>query len=265
MTLPVSPNSISLAQVNTELGYSSTATIDLTSSVVRTLFGVPTEPINILDGYGKSNTTYYSGTLTGSGTLSIPAGCTLVTLIGHGGYGGSNYDPGQEAANPIYGQPYIAPTAVTYKWDLASRVDYYDGWSATPFGGIGYPIGPTQSAPTQSYYVATVAYCGVSGSGYDLYTSRWWAMVDQPASAGQAYVAPGYYVPGQDYVAPSGGDIYLTATTATLNGTTRSWSTGLGTSTIGSTSTQTIASTSAGQTLTYAIAGAGALSYGYYA
>jgi hypothetical protein len=54
MTLPAS-GSISFSDVNIELGNSSTQTISLNDSGVRTLFGVPSGSISINVGYGKSN------------------------------------------------------------------------------------------------------------------------------------------------------------------------------------------------------------------
>lgn len=54
MTLPVS-GSISLSQVNTELGNSSSASISLAQSSVRTLFEVASGQIKMSDGYGKQN------------------------------------------------------------------------------------------------------------------------------------------------------------------------------------------------------------------
>lgn len=53
MTLPLS-GQIRLSQVNTELGLSSTAQINMGSAAVRTLFGVPSGQIKMSDGYGKS-------------------------------------------------------------------------------------------------------------------------------------------------------------------------------------------------------------------
>lgn len=53
MTLP-SSGPISLAQVNTELGKSSTAPISLNDAAVRSLAGKPSGPISMADLRGKS-------------------------------------------------------------------------------------------------------------------------------------------------------------------------------------------------------------------
>ena len=59
MTLP-SGTTISLNQVNTELSYSSTATIGLNDAAVRTLFGISSGQISMSDGWGKSNQFVFS-------------------------------------------------------------------------------------------------------------------------------------------------------------------------------------------------------------
>ena len=57
MTLPSAPNSISMSQVNTELVRSSTASINLNESAVRTLAGVASGAISMNDLRGKSSFT----------------------------------------------------------------------------------------------------------------------------------------------------------------------------------------------------------------
>ena len=54
MALP-SSGSISLGQVNTELGVSATATRSLNDATTRTLFGVGSGSISLSQGYGKAN------------------------------------------------------------------------------------------------------------------------------------------------------------------------------------------------------------------
>ena len=68
MTLPASPNSISLGQVNTELGRSATATIDMNDSAVRSLFGKPGSgnTISMDDGRGKSSRTFSLAEVNGA-------------------------------------------------------------------------------------------------------------------------------------------------------------------------------------------------------
>jgi hypothetical protein len=55
MTLPSSPDAISLSQVNTELGLSASALISMNDAAVRTLFGVASGQISMSQGYGKAN------------------------------------------------------------------------------------------------------------------------------------------------------------------------------------------------------------------
>lgn len=63
MTLPVYPSSISMSQVNTELGKSATARISLNDTNVRTLAQKASSTISMSDLYGKSSVpnTYFIG------------------------------------------------------------------------------------------------------------------------------------------------------------------------------------------------------------
>ncbi len=56
-----SSGTIDLSDVNVELGNSSTSTITLGSSAVRTLFGVASGVISLSDGYGASSTSFVGG------------------------------------------------------------------------------------------------------------------------------------------------------------------------------------------------------------
>ena len=55
MPLPQAGNSISLNQVNVELGLTATAQISLDAAAVRSLFGRASGAISMSDGFGKSN------------------------------------------------------------------------------------------------------------------------------------------------------------------------------------------------------------------
>lgn len=97
MPLP-SSGPISLSQVNTELGLSSTATISMGNSNVRTLFGVPSGAISMSNGYGKANqfafTISSNQTNANLRTLAINAGWNqssrVVATINSGIYISSN-------------------------------------------------------------------------------------------------------------------------------------------------------------------------------
>lgn len=193
---------------------------------------------------GGRSATLVTGTLSGSSSLSIPQGVTLVSLTGRGGDGGNNswYDAGQ---------PYIADTR-TYAWDggvePGGPVDYLinlSGWAHSKPAASG---SPSAAGQTQGYSWSTDG-----GGGHWWAYSGFYSSYQTGGSAGQAYIAP-----------TSGGGPYSgTSSTATLNSVTDTWAGGYDSGGVGATSTQTLASTGAGQTLTYSIPGTGTLTYSY--
>jgi hypothetical protein len=74
MPLP-SSGSISLSQVNTELGRGATASINMNNSSLRSLFGVPSGQISMSQGRGKSNV-----------TVNLPASLNVYGNAYPGGY-----------------------------------------------------------------------------------------------------------------------------------------------------------------------------------
>lgn len=97
MALP-SSGSISLGQVNTELGVSATATRSLNDSTTRTLFNVSSGTISLSNGYGKANqfafTISSNQTNANLRTLAINAGWNqsskVVATINSGVYVSAN-------------------------------------------------------------------------------------------------------------------------------------------------------------------------------
>jgi hypothetical protein len=97
MALP-SSGSISLSQVNVELGRSATASINKNESAVRTLFGVASGAISMSQGYGKANQFAFSiasnQTNANLRTLAVNAGwnqsSSVVATINGGVYLSSN-------------------------------------------------------------------------------------------------------------------------------------------------------------------------------
>jgi hypothetical protein len=145
----------------------------------------------IFSAAGSHIPVFVSGSLSGSGSLSVHTGATVVSMTGRGGTGGNNYyyDPGQ---------PYIAPT---YSWSSGSTSSVTNstssyGASSDP-GPSGTPTGSGQNttsywtvmntAPVSSYWNVT--------QGYTAYQSNY----------ASAAVPPSYY-----WVSGPWGEIAIT-------------------------------------------------------
>lgn len=183
-----------------------------------------------------------TGSLSSSGSMTIPAGTFQIDITAAGGYGGDDswYDPGQ---------PYIAPSD-NRTWSLgyaliSSGTSVNDpGWGSpaypTPCDGCGGFIG-------ESWW---------NGVDYSWSSYEWWSVQ-----------SGGSIDPGQPYIAPSsgGGPYYGPTTTASLNGVGRSWLGGYGSGVPGTVSTQTLQSPDAiARSLSYSVAGGGSFNYVYF-
>jgi len=180
MTLP-SSGLITLGAVNTELGNSSTATITLNDSVVRTLFGLSSGLITLNDGHGKSNAITVSylvvaggggggcecGPGAGAGgllasTATLTPGTTYSITVGSGGAGGTSYGSNGVKGNDsvMSGSGFATLSAVG--GGGISGTPYGYGGSAAG-GGTSYVAG--QGNPGGGSGPGGVAYLGPGGGG----------------------------------------------------------------------------------------------------
>jgi hypothetical protein len=200
---------------------------------------------------GKSLITV-SGTLSGSGSLTIPSGATSISLVGVGGSGTHVYNGGRA---------YIAPTYAfdNFVWYNNDEGNHFSAGMTTMLS-VNVPppsslqityyvggLGPTATSTfNQTNYSPMVILSYTSADGLYVIVSQHYVMT----SAGQSYIAP-YYTDGTGV-----------ATTATANGVTDTWAAGYGTAT-GSSSTQVLSLSGAGQTMSYVVGSGGSLSYTY--
>lgn len=207
-----------------------------------------------------------SGSLSGSGSISIPAGVTSVSLTGAGGIGTQTYNP--EVGSPSYpgGLPPYSPAVYYYNWTYTgSTITSSSGSPLYALGGgipNNYP-GYTPVSPVVSYNAGPSYSMYNSGSGlYDNYHSDQYKAdtiggILTPQQGEPAYPSglPPYQSSYYSYT-------YGPSTTASLNSNNASWQGGYGV-VVGTTSTQNLTSNGLGQTLTYSIGTGGFLNYSY--
>jgi len=173
MTLPVS-GTITLAQVNTELGNASTTNISMNQASVRSLFAVPTGAIAMSNGYGKSATTYATWNPSDHGTNSTLSGSNLViTNTGLGSFARSTVSKSSGkwywevtlTSSTLYRRwtPGIAKAAASNNGTLGSGADSYSYYVEG-----GQKFGPSSVFNTPAYGAASCVAGDIVGVALDL-------------------------------------------------------------------------------------------------
>ena len=165
MTLPASGNSISLNQVNTELGRTATALIEMNDAAVRTLFGNAGSgtTISMSDGHGKSAIRISLASLTSVFGTAYPGNTAYAELIfnSNGTIQQGTSDSGiQNVGN------WATPTTT----GIGSS--YWVRFTETSSSGAGQTV--YGSARGVWHQISSTLYFGVSrtanGGGYRTYT-----------------------------------------------------------------------------------------------
>ena len=257
MTLP-SSGAISLNDVNVELGNSGTASIDMNSSDVRTLFGIASGEIEMADGYGKSAFTGYIATggtittdgnykvhtFTSSGTFSVSqvgdetadwlviagggtgglGGTTSATSIdrgGGGGAGGLRTSYGSTSGGGASAESNVAFTASNYTITVGAggaRTNNGSVGGVSSISGSGVSIS-TVGGGKGGYNYAT-AYSGSSGGSGGGTSRGVLGGTGGAGTAGQGYAGgPRDGVQGDYWASAGGGAAAQGAANSTSAGT----------------------------------------------
>lgn len=177
MVLPVAPNTISLGQVNTELGLSASALISLNDTAVRNLAGVASGAISMSNLHGKSavappgQLTYTSGAFT----FVVPTGITQVSTVNIGGGGGATHGP-----------------TASYKFGHGAgggggALVWANNVATTPGASISFYVGYGGNDPPSTYY----GYQGWAWQAFYGYTTTTWPQSYWAGAGGPAGGATG--------------------------------------------------------------------------
>lgn len=129
MALP-SSGSISLSQVNTELGVSATATRSLGETTTRNLFGVASGAISMSNGYGKAN--QFAFTISSNQTNA-----NLATLATNAGWNGSSKVVATIGSGVLISSNSTGTAALTIPPSFPGGVELINNGTIVGMGGNG--------------------------------------------------------------------------------------------------------------------------------
>jgi hypothetical protein len=155
MTLPVSPNSISLSQVNTELGLTSTATISLNDAAVRALFSKSSGIISMSDGWGKSSVA--TPTLAAPAFTSAVGGVNQVSFTWTAVADATSYDVTFNGVTTNQAGTSFTKSSVSagdYQCAVSAKASGYNNSSTTVSGVVTVTASAVITPSTPTYNIS---------------------------------------------------------------------------------------------------------------
>ena len=168
MTLPVSPNPISMSQVDVELGNTATTLITLNDTSVRTLFVKPSGQIALGDGYGKSGA-LYTPTITLASVAVNQLSFTWTVTTGATYYYSFNGAAYVSTATASYTTPATLAGNTSYSMRVYVTKSGMTNSGVATLSPVALtkPAAPTLTITVGSYLVQ-VAWSAASGVTYDV-------------------------------------------------------------------------------------------------
>lgn len=177
MALPAS-GTITMAQVNTELGQGSTTSINLNQASVRSLFAVPSGTIAMSNGYGKSSASYTTlNPADKSANVTLSNGNLTATFSGTGSVRGISVAPASNNVWRYYEATIVSGTSgiSVGMGKAAASLAGYPGQNSNSDGmrsnGVSNIYPSFIGLATNVYGAGSVVSWAFSGSGVRLYVN----------------------------------------------------------------------------------------------
>jgi hypothetical protein len=173
MTLPVSPNSISLSQVNTELSFTSNITISMNDTAVRALFGKASGTISMSDGWGKSRGVSIPSIVAYGEHLNVRFVITNNSSFAVTAYYSTNSGTSYTSVSLASGASTTVNKAVTYATSVsmvvyATATGYANSPVSSPVSGTSFSqlAVPAGLTATGGFNAITFSWTAASGVTY---------------------------------------------------------------------------------------------------